>query len=261
MRCTSYCTAESYNMSDLSASLAHAQGRFLEEVYSITVEDAYAFVFPYGCITFWGMPSSDEERRFLEMLKPFENKPTAHTYCEESIFDYGEATEIHEEEDNIILESRDPLLKLSLSHALSQSVKLEVFERNIHNTIVATRHLPLELATNGKISLSRRKMAQQIGQLFAERNSINLHSDILDQPEFFWKRPRYEPYYVMGAEYMDLSTRLDILNKKLMVVHELYNILSDELKHTHSSFLEMIIIGLIVVEVLLSVLRDILKWI
>lgn len=261
MRCTSYCTAESYHTHEWVGSSQYPQGRFIEKVYSVAIGQAYAFVFPYGCVAFWGMPSAEEERQFLATLKSFEEKPTSHTCFEESVFDYGDATEIHEEEDRIILESQDPLIKLSLSHALTQSVKLEVFERNINNTIVATRHLPHELATNGKISMSRHKMAQQIGHLVAERNSINLHSDILDQPEFFWKRPRYEPYYAMGAEYMDLSTRLDILNKKLMVVHELYTILSDELKHTHSSFLEMIIIGLIVVEVVLGVLRDVLKWI
>lgn len=259
MRCTSYCTAESYRTNDWAASFP--QGRFVEGVYNVPIAHGNVFVFPYGCVTFWGMASAEEEKHFLASLKLFEKNATSHSYCEESTFCYGDKTEIHEEEDRIVLEGEDPFIKLSLSHALSQSVKLEMFERNIHNTIVATRHLPHELAAKGKISLSRRKMAQQIGQLVAERHSINLHSDILDQPEFFWKRPRYEPYYAMGAAYMDLSTRLDILNKKLMVVHELYTILSDELKHTHSSFLEMIIIGLIVMEVVLGVLRDVLKWI
>ena len=64
----------------------------------------------------------------------------------------------------------------------------------------------------------------------------------------------------MASEYMDINTRLDILNKKLSVVHELYEILSNELKHAHSSFLEMIIIGLIVIEVVLTLFKDILKW-
>lgn len=260
MRCISYCTAGVYRIKEWAESHSDWDGRLVDGVYLGTRGDACVCIFSYGCITFWGL-TSDQEQNFLTFLKPFEDHALPRVYSEESAYEYGEETEIHGEEDRIVLESRDPFIKLSLSHALSQAVKLDVFEANIHNTILATKHLPEELATKGKISMSRRKIAQQIGLLFAERNSINLHSDILDQPEFFWKRPRYEPYYVMGAAYMDLSTRLKILNDKLGVVHELYNILSSELHHSHSAFLEMIIIGLIIVEVVLSVLRDILKWI
>lgn len=259
MRCVSYCTAEAYQVREWSKFNTQWEGRLIEGVFVGTLDDACVCLFSYGCVTFWGL-TVEQEHQFLNDLKTFQNNPLPRSFSEESLYEYGKETEINEEEDRIVLESRDSLIKLSLAHALSQAVKLEVFEANIHNTILATRHLPEELATKGKISLSRRKIAQKIGQLFAERNSINVHSDILDQPEFFWKRPRYEPYYVMGASYMDLSTRLKILNDKLGVVHELYNILSNELNHAHSAFLEMIIIGLIVVEVVLSVIHDILKW-
>jgi uncharacterized Rmd1/YagE family protein len=119
--------------------------------------------------------------------------------------------------------------------------------------------MPAELATKGKISLSRKKLSQKIGALFAERNSVNLHSDILDTPEFFWRRPRYEPYYVMGVQYLDITTRIGILNKRLDVIHELYDILSNELKHSHSSRLELVIIFLIFIEVMITILRDFLR--
>ena len=148
-----------------------------------------------------------------------------------------------------------------MAHGLSQSVKLDVFENSIEKTIENTRYLPAELAEKGKISLSRKKISQKIGALFAERNSVNLHSDILDTPEFFWRRPRYEPYYHMASQYMDIATRLDILNRRLDVIHELYDILSNELKHAHSSHLEWVIILLIVSEVLMHLVKDFFKWI
>jgi uncharacterized Rmd1/YagE family protein len=148
-----------------------------------------------------------------------------------------------------------------MAHGLSQSVKLDVFENTIAQTIESTRYLPAELAEKGKISLSQKKISQKVGALFAERNSVNLHSDILDTPEFFWRRPRYEPYYHMASQYMDISTRLDILNRRLDVIHELYDILSNELKHSHSSRLEWVIILLIVTEVIMHIIKDFLKWI
>jgi len=123
-----------------------------------------------------------------------------------------------------------------------------------------TRHLPEELARKGKIYMSRKKLSKKIGALFSERNSINLHSDILDTPEFFWRRPRYEHYYLMASEYMDIQTRLDILNRRLGVIHELYDILSSELNHRHSSRLELIIILLILIEVVVVLRNEFMKF-
>ncbi len=266
MRCSSYCTADSYSIDDL-AKFLRSEGldpKFYNDVIHVRKDGEDTgkdiFYFPYGCVIFWGT-DEEEDNQFIESLKPFESSPLANNTQDGCVFQLGSETIINEEDDEIILESHDPLIKLSLSHGLSQSVKLTAFEESIGRTIEKTRHLPRELAMMGKISLSRQKLSKKIGALFAERNSINLHSDILDTPEFFWRRPRYEPYYHMAAEYMDIKTRLDILNKRLDVIHELYDILSNELKHAHSSRLEWIIIWLIVSEVIMHVLKDFLKWI
>jgi uncharacterized Rmd1/YagE family protein len=220
--------------------------------------DAEIFIFPYGCISIWGL-SEEEEGSFINDIKAFEVTPLSLPTMDTSVYEYGETTLINEEEDEMILESTDDLIKLSLSHGLTQSVKLEVFEQSIVKTIQKTHHLPDELAKTGKILMSRKKLSQKIGALFAERNSINLHCDVLDTPEFFWRRPRYETYYRLASEYMDIKQRIDILNKRLDVIHELYDILSNELKHAHSSRLEWIIILLIVMEVVMMLAKDVFK--
>jgi uncharacterized Rmd1/YagE family protein len=267
VRCTSYCTADSYITDSLSK---HMRGegldpKFYDDVINITKETEQGqsgeiFYFPYGCVIFWGF-SEEEETTYLDALKPYSTDPLSTPVRDTCSYIMGEETDVKEEDDEIILESDDPLIKLSLSHGLSQSVKLGAFEASVGETIAKTRHLPAELASRGKTSLSRKKLSQKIGALFAQRNSINLHSDILDTPEFFWRRPKYEHYYHMSSAYMDIATRLDILNKRLDVIHELYDILSDELKHAHSSRLEMVIILLIVSEVIMHLVKDIFKWV
>ena len=98
-----------------------------------------------------------------------------------------------------------------------------------------------------------------MGELFIERNSINLHLDVLDAPEFFWEYPEMEPLYKMMSNYLDIKSRVEVLNQRLDVVHELFEMLGNELNHQHSSRLEWTIICLIVIEVLLTVSRDLLK--
>jgi uncharacterized Rmd1/YagE family protein len=265
MRCTSFCTADSYSLDDFAKSLRNEgyEPKFYDDVIHVQKDQGDlmgdVFFFPYGCIITWGF-DLDGEGHILDLVKGFEVQPLTSPVEDYSTFLIGEQTQIIEEEDEIVLEEDNVLIKLSISHGLSQSVKLATFEESIGRTIKKTRHIPQELAKKGKISMSRKKLAQQLGGLFAERNSINLHTDILDTPEFFWRRPKFEPYYMMAAEYMDIQTRLDILNKRLNVIHELYEALSNELNHLHSSRLELIIIYLIVIEVVLVILKDFLKW-
>jgi uncharacterized Rmd1/YagE family protein len=266
MRCSYYCVGDIYDIDELAKYLREEgrEPKFYDNVVHFSKENedetmGEAFIFPYGCVIFWGF-DEEEEHTILDQLSSYVGYPLVFPTHDQSTFHYGDTTLIEEEEDEIILESDDILIKLSLSHALSQSVKLEWFEESVSRTIERTRHLPEELARKGKIYMSRKKLSKKIGALFAERNSINLHSDILDTPEFFWRRPRYEPYYHMASEYLDITTRLDILNRRLGVIHELYDILSSELNHRHSSRLELIIILLILIEVVVVLRNELLKF-
>ena len=96
-----------------------------------------------------------------------------------------------------------------------------------------------------------------MGELFIERNTININTEILDTPEFFWEYPELETFYRKTASYLEVSKRADVLNRRLNVIHELFEILRNELNHQYSSRLEWTLIVLIVIEVVLAVLRDI----
>jgi uncharacterized Rmd1/YagE family protein len=221
------------------------------------------FIFPFGCINIWG---SDEiqENQILQELKNFEIEPTAELISDFIYFDYHEKsfdndhgnTYIVEERNKIVLGDRSEYTKLSVSHALAQSVKLNALEISVSKILEHTAPIQKELAKTGGVSLSKKEISKQIGHLFSERYLINLHSDILDTPEFFWRRPSYEPIYLMTAEFQDIRIRQGILNNRLDIIQELYNILSNELNYKHSTRLEVTIIILITIEVILAVLHN-----
>ena len=263
MRCLSYCTASEYVMTDLTDHLV-SKGFVVQNFDDVIFaklqdnNDVDIFLFPFGCLTVWG---SDEarEKLLLNELKQFEidsltevmSDPINFEYHETADKDHGK-TFIDEERNKIILSNRSEYIKLSLSHALAQSVKLMVLERSVSKILEKTSPIQKELANTGSVSLSKKEISKQIGQLFSERYSINLHSDILDTPEFFWRRPSYEPLYLMTAEFQDISVRQGILNHRLDIIQELYNILSNELNYKHSARLEITIVVLIAIEVVLA---------
>ncbi len=261
MRCTTYCTASAYDISRLFQSLQHfgSAQLFRDCVHLLLKEDRKAkgdiFYFSYGCVVLWGF-TDEEEQAILGSLKEFEKNPIPKPEMDEFTYIYDENMRI--EEDEISLPTKNVLTKLAISYGLAQSVKLTTFEEMIQKTIDNTKSLPEDLATKGKISMSRKGISRKMGELFIERNFINLHSEILDTPEFFWNYPELEPYYRRTTHYLDTNKRVEVLNKRLGVVHELFEILSNELNHQHSSRLEWTIIILIFIEICIVVYKELM---
>lgn len=259
MRCTTYCTAAAYDMQRLYQSLQITGSPHLyRDVIHIEVKQDKSpkgdvFYFPYGCTVFWGL-TEQQEVAVLEKLKEFEKEPVARIERDDFTYEIGENMSIVE--DEIILQEDTALARIAISHGLAQSAKLTIFEEIIHKTIESTKFLPNEMASAGKISLSRKEISKKMGELFIERNIINLNSEILDTPEFFWEYPELEPYYRRTAHYLDVIKRVEGMNKRLNVIHELFEMLSNELNHQHSTRLEWTIIILIVIEVIILCLKD-----
>ncbi|MGI4776087.1 MAG: RMD1 family protein [Janthinobacterium lividum] len=262
MRCSSYCTAAGYNIDKLVSHLneqglepkhfnevIHVQKELNENKHPIDV-----FFFPFGCTIIWGAEES-QEKSIIELTSGFEIGKLEPPSSEFIYFKYDDSsskTFINEEKNEIVLGDSSAFVKLSISHALAQSVKLSVLEISVSNLLDKTTPIQQELANTGSVSLSKKEISKQIGILFNERYSINLHSDILDTPEFFWRRPSYEPLYLMTVEFQDIQVRQNILNHRLNMIHELYTILSNDLNYKHSTKLEWIVIILIAFEVILA---------
>ncbi len=264
MRCTGYCTSGSY---DIQRLYLHLQGSgasqpFRDTIHFSTKEEKSGkkdvFYFPYGAVVFWNF-TEEEEKEYLANLKKFEQESLPKIEIDEFTFIYADKMKI--EDDLITLPKKDPLLKLSLSYAIAQSTKLTVFEEVISRTIDNSKHIPKDLAERGKITLSRKQTSQVMGELFLERNYINLHTEILDTPEFFWEHSELESLYRRMIHYLDVNKRGDLLNRRLTLMHELFEILSNELNHQQSSRLEMTIIILILIEISLAAMRDLFHWI
>ena len=262
MRCVSYCTASSYDLVGLSNSYKRKGyiTRLTRDVLHISSLETPVdiFFFNHGSFVCWGLKKT-QELKWLERVKPYAIKPLSIIEVDHFCFRFAEenSIDIHErfKLDIITLDSDNPQIKLAISYGLAQSIKLEAFEEAIQTAIQKNGHLPEEIATRGVIYLSRSSIFKRMGEIFIARSSINLNSEYLDMPEFFWRNPNLESFYVMTKKFLDLPSRVLALNQKLDVLQELLAILNSQVQHRHSSMLEMIIIILILVEITISLLH------
>jgi uncharacterized Rmd1/YagE family protein len=98
------------------------------------------------------------------------------------------------------------MVKVTISHGLAQSCKLLLFEVRMDRTLETTRGIPKSLAVEGKVLLTPRQITTQMGQLYRLRMDVNLVSNVLDTPDFFWAEPRCTfPYFILhlSTSYAD----------------------------------------------------------
>lgn len=256
--CFASCIARSFAFTELKETMAKSYScDIYRDVIHISRDQGEVFLFSYGVIVAWGLPT-DGFLRLLEDLKPFVKGLLAQTLSDEFTFETTEAGFFHIKNDLITLGTTNVLEKLAVSHGIAQSVKLEEFETKAQQTIEENSYIARNIAQSGKSLLRRRKIARMRGNLYLVESDINLHFDLLDTPEFFWDYPEVERPYQIMAQYLDVKPRIEILNKKLEVIHELFSMLADEEYHKHSYRLEWIIIILIAVEIFMFLFHDIL---
>ena len=247
-KCAAFCLALRFDINELAALLSETTLiRIIKGALLIEDEQSWSIVFAYGAVVHWNV-SAEEQAKLHQLLLDHAENPL--TTIEEDYFTFTlncPTTRIIE--DHIEIESSDPILIFALSQGMAQSIKLASFETNAITTINNTNYIPKSLAENGRIKLSRHKIAKIRGQLFLTKSDIILNYDLLDTPDFFWEYPEYETFYSITAKYLEIAPRTQVLSKKLETIHELFEMLADEQKHRHSTILEWIIIWLIAFEI------------
>ena len=219
------------------------------DAVQVILEQGELWTFDYGVLVFWGTDQKTLER-LVEQLAVFVEERYGQGEHEHVQFLIGGGQVLRIHNDLITLPNSDVLSRLAVSHALAQSAKLGYFEYLAQRVISDNAYLAKTLAKTGRIPLTRRRLAMLRGSLFETTSDISLHFNLLDTPEFFWNYPEVEPIYHAVAKYLDLTPRIELLNHKLSIIHELVDMLASEQNHKHSAFLEWVIIVLIAVDIL-----------
>jgi uncharacterized Rmd1/YagE family protein len=142
------------------------------------------FIFDYGVVVFWNFRRA-EELLMLEdfmpfSIDPFRDNPDEDMQIEEIHFQY-DTSQMKPRifNDMITLKSSNHMIKLTLSHGLSQSAVVARYEDIMDKTIEDTKHLPKEMAETGRLGKTRTEITKINGQLFTLRMNVNLVSNVL----------------------------------------------------------------------------------
>ncbi|MBN3320117.1 RMND1 protein, partial [Atractosteus spatula] len=276
MQCIAYATADQYHLPTLCHDLiSHGYAEITDlprdaanvlvvgtEMASKPNDQAMIFFFREGSVVFWNVEDKTMKHvmRILENheIQPYE-VALVHWENEEINYTIGEgSSKLHH--GNILLNSEIDLEqvvleKFAFSNALSLSVKLAIWEVSLDNFVESIQSIPEMLKSGKRVKLSRAEVMQKIGELFALRHRINLSSDLLITPDFYWDRENLEQLYDKTCQFLSINRRVKVMNEKLQHCTELTDLMRNHLSEKHGLRLEWMIVILITIEVMFELAR------
>ncbi|QSZ29685.1 hypothetical protein DSL72_004202 [Monilinia vaccinii-corymbosi] len=233
---------------------------------------AEMFVFSYGVVVFWNFTERQEKDILADLTFSAHNTGVSLVVRPQEEVDL-ETEELHFEYSNfadrprifndmITLTSGDHMIKLGMSHAIAQSTKLSFFEERMSQTMLSAEDVPKHLALTGQLGMSRTEILKMLGRLFKSRVDVNLSSNILDVPSFFWdSEPMIHPLYEAIREYLEIGPRITTLNERCRVFLDLAEVLSDNIADSKMSTITWIVIILIILSIAVTLTEVGLRFI
>uniref|UniRef100_A0ABD2XLI0 DUF155 domain-containing protein n=1 Tax=Trichogramma kaykai TaxID=54128 RepID=A0ABD2XLI0_9HYME len=221
--------------------------------YEVGSEPREIYFFREGTTVMWNV-SELECSNVLQFLKQYEESSYSSKMVQDEsetmLYTYADhGKQSHIRDGNILLSHDASLDKYTFSNAISQSVKLGIWEASLEQYIESIEFITNDLKAGRKIRMTRPAVLRKQGELFALRHFINLSSDLLDTPDFYWERDDLETLYQQICGYYSIAKRTRVMNEKLNHCVELVELLSSHLSDRHHVRLEWMIILLIMVEV------------
>lgn len=266
MECLSYCIANSIDLTLLDNHFkAHlkdylvVKSRGVLRLSAPLDKDYMLFIFKNGTIVTWGLKRY-QVKKYLLTIQSFADKPIPFLVRDEYSYQMGEKTSIEPhgffDVDCFVLQEESDELKLSLSYGFSQSVKLQYFEKVIETLIDKYSPLIQKLSNKGKMPISRNKIRQIIGEILHAKSEMNLISNFLYHPKYFWQHPNMQEYFIMLEQYLHIQRRVNALNHRLDTLNEIFDMFNSYLENRHAHILEIIIIILIMIEIIFAAVNS-----
>ncbi len=214
--------------------------------------DGFVTLFRYGVAVVMGLTPAEEDevlrslqRRLIRPVKPAE---------EETVL-----IEMAPDKDDqippggpITLKTMTPDHLIVIADALSKSVVLARDEREVTAVFELVEPFARQLAERGRVIAGRRTVLKHVGNALLVQHRVSGRVAVAEKPDVVWDRPDLDRLYARLEDEYELKERAEALARKLAVIAETAEVLTDIIDTKRSMRLEIIIVVLIAVELLVA---------
>jgi required for meiotic nuclear division protein 1 len=213
-----------------------------------------AVVFRYGVVVFVGLASAEES----EFLKNLRGRITAPLRARDREEETASVEVSVEREDQIPpggpIYVRDMAIErlLLIAYALADSVVLARDEREVASVFETVEPFAQKLAERGRTPGGRTTILKLIGNALLVQHRVSGRVAVAEDPDVLWDRPELGRLYSRLKDEYELKERVDGLSRKLAVIGETAQALTDMIDTQRSLRLEIMIVALIAFEIAIT---------
>ncbi len=221
--------------------------------------DGIAFLFRYGVAVFVGL-SPIEEDDVVRSLSPRINdpSPTPETDQVQILVKPGGEDQIDPSGGIALRESSPERLQI-VANVLSKSLILSHYETRIADAFDQIEPLAALLQRTGRTGSQAKRLLQQIGGVLLTQHRMVGRVEVEEKPDVLWDHPELERLYSRLEDEYELAERSRAMENKLALINDTVGTALDLIQNQRSVRLEWYIIGLIGLEILLSLTDMVLR--
>jgi uncharacterized Rmd1/YagE family protein len=209
-------------------------------------------LYRYGVAVLMGLTAAEEEE-ILARLRPRLIRPVAPLEEEIALIEHNP------DKDDQILPGGPIMLKtvtpdhlIIIADALSKSVVLARDEREVAAVFELVEPFARQLADHGRTFAGRRTILKHVGNALLVQHRVSGRVAVTEKPEVVWDRPDLDRLYARLEDEYELKERAETLARKLAVIAETAEVLTDIIDTRRSLRLEIVIVILIAVELIVA---------
>lgn len=265
VECLSFCIAQTIDLNRIDNYFKKNDREFKSVKFRDVLKlnhmihhEQIIYLFKNGAVVSWGI-KRHRISDYLNIIGTLCEKPVSLLVHDEFHFQSGDKTTIEPHDyfdvDCLTIEDDSDEIKLSLSYGFSQSVKLQYYETIIEGLIEKYNPVIQSLSQSGEMAISRNQIQRIIGEILGAKSELNLISNFLYHPKYFWQHPTLEHHFSMLERYLHIQRRVNAINHRLDTLNEIFEMFDNYLDNRHGHNLEIIIIILIILEIIVAVLN------
>jgi uncharacterized Rmd1/YagE family protein len=217
-----------------------------------TASGGTVVLFKFGAAVFFGLTPVEEEG-LISSLGPRIGEPLADRESEAArITVRPDAEDLVNMSGAIQLQRAEPDRLLLVAQAMAVSVSLAYDERRIAKAFERIEPIAKQLAKGQLPAGPRAALLEQIGEALLAQQRLADRVDLDEKPDVLWDHPELERFWAKLVDEYDLPQRGRAISRKLEVIRETADTITDLISTRTSHRLEWYIIALIMLEIVLG---------
>lgn len=208
-----------------------------------------AILFKTGAVVFFNMTPIEEEELIRGLLNRVKDPLSSREIETAGVVVRPNEDELLSAAGSIQVKVADPHRLLLIAEALAVSVALALDERRVQRAFERIEPVAANLINRRLPPGPQSARLEQIGEALLVQQRLAGRVDLDEKPDVLWDHPELERFWAKLVDEYDLPARARAIERKLVVIRETADTITDLISTRTSHRLEWYIIVLIAIEI------------